>query len=564
MRLAAALGLALASLSAACVGDPRVVRVYDGRVVEGAFVPPQAYARYLEGVLAEEAGDLRGALTAYERAAREDDEDPEPLARAGDVRCRMDPKDARADAALGRALRIDPGYAPAIAVHARCMARRGRPGEGVAALERIARADRASPSIEALVVRLAARRADADADREVRRRAIALTVASGERAVAWEALVAWGRGKSDPELLARGLAGLVRVAPERSREVEAGALELLGLGQTWLARRVAGAVADLPPELGVTSVRDATVARLAVDEAILAGELDRAERRATRGHVPLSEVAARALLLERHDLAAQIARGVVSADPRSGCGAMVLAAIAARAGVPPSESELYRPNEPPQDRPAATCVFALAERLAALGDVASARTWAARVAPAPIPAHDPVAGPLAVDLAARGVLAESSLPLELRLELAARRREAPPPLDTAAIEGDVVDAKHALLWHTLLDPAGARARSLLGRLYGAFDRDPIVGFSVARAALASTPGAWQARPGSSSRSAARGADDAWPSIFAAIAAAPAHPLLLAIAVEVAERGGRAEDVPPAKARLLAVARTPAERALAAE
>lgn len=553
MRRLALGALGLASLALGCAGESKVVRVYDGRIVEGPYVPPEAYAAYLRGVLAEEAGDLRSALSAYERAAREDDSDPEPLTRIGDLRCRLDPKSKGADEALGQALRIDRTYAPAIAARARCAAARGDAAAGVAILETIAAEDRTSAGLEALFVRLAAARPDSATDRLARDRAIALTLASGEEPAAWDALAAWGRGKADGELLARGLEGLLGVAPLRSREVEAGALELLGVGHAGLARRVAARVADAPAELGVGAVHDPTVARLAIDEALLAGDLERAERRATRGHVALSEVAARALLLERPELAARLARGVLDADPNAGGAAMVLAALAARGPDAPSlaRAAAGARGKDSTDRPSAACVFVLAERLAALATPETARLWASRVAAAPMAPHDPVTGPVAVDLAARGVLAEAALPLELRLELAARRREPPPPVDAAALDKHVVDAKHALLWHLLVDPAGTPAKTLLSRMHGAAERDPIIGFALARAALASVPGA-------------PGASPAWAPALRAIAASPSHPLLLAVALEIAKRGGRAEDLPPARARLMAVARTPAERALAAE
>jgi len=547
------LALALAAVPAAlgCAGGSKVTRVYDGRIVEGSFVPAEAYAAYLRGVLAEEAGDLRSALSAYELAAREDDEDPEPLTRVGEVRCKLDPKSAGADDAFARALRIDRTYAPALAAQARCAAARGNPAEGAAMLEKIAAEDRTSPSLEALFIRLAAERTDSAADRRARERAIALTLASGDDPVAWDALIAWGRGKSDGELLARGLEGLLRAAPSRSREVEAGALELLGIGHAALARRVAAQLADAPAELGTAAtVHDPTVARLAIDEAILAGDAERVERRATRGHVARSEVAARALILERQELAGRLARDVLAADPSAGCASMVLATLAARDGKASDASDRGR-GKAPSDRPAAACVLVMAERLAALGGTESARVWAQRVAPAPMAPHDPVTGPLAVDLAARGVIDERGLPLELRLELAARRREPPPAVDATALDDHVVDAKHALLWHLLVDPNGTPAKTLLSRMYGAADRDPIIGFALARAALAGAPGA----PGKS---------DAWAPVLRAIAASPSHPLLLAVAVEIAKKGGRAEDVPPARTRLLAVAQTPAERALAAE
>jgi len=542
-------GLCFASLAIACVGDPTVVRVYDGRIVEGAYVAPEAYASYLKGVLAEEAGDLRSALAAYEKTAAVDDEDPEPFTRIGDVHCKLDPKSKAADEAFARALRIDPTYAPALAAKARCAAARGEAAEAVALVERIAPEDRSSASLEALFVRLAAQRSDSADDRRARARAIALTVASGHDPAAWGALVAWGRGKADPELLARGLEGLVQTAPHLQADVESGILELLGMGEAALARRVAATLADAPEERGIRNVRDATVARLAVDEALLSGDQERAERRAVRGHVSLSEVAARALVLERAEIARSVARAVVAADPGAGCAAMVLAAAAARDGERPLAGDLLRGS--PSDRPAAACVFVLAERLAATGNAEAARIFTSRVEAAPMAPHDPVAGPLAVELAARGIIPEGSLPLELRLELAARRREPPPAVDAAALDQRIVDQKHALLWHTLVDPTGAPARSLLARMHRAADRDPIVGFSLARAALAS---------------ATSGPNDSaiWAPVLRAIASAPAHPLLLAVAVEIAERGGRAEDVPPARARLMAVARTPAERALAGE
>lgn len=546
-RVATLVGLSVVPLALGCAAGPNVVRVYDGNVVTGASVPAMAYAAYLEGALAEEAGDLDAALEAYERAARQDADDPEPLTRVAEVSCRRSPSAPRADEALSRALRIDPHYAPALATRARCAAARGRPDDALSTLEGIPLADRSSPSIEALLVRVAAKRAASEHEEQARRRAIALTVASGERVVAWEALIAWGRAASDPELVARGLEGLMRLAPLRRDEIEAGALELLGAGDAPLARRVAASVADVPADRGLTAVRHPTVARLAVDEALLANDLGRAERRATRGHVPLAEVAARALLLERPRLAGELARRVALADPRSGCAAMVLLSLAARDEG--ASGALARATEP-TDRPAASCVLALADRLAVVGDVAAARAWAERVSPAPLAAHDPLTGPLAVDLAARGVIPDSSLPLELRLELAARRREAPPALDRAAIERKVVDAKHALLWHTLVDPTGTPAKALLGRMAHAAERDPIVGFSLARAALAAT--------------AAPEGRDVLSVVLRAIAAAPSHPLLLAAAVEIAARGGRAEELAPLKARLHAVARTPAERALAVD
>ena len=65
MRLSS---IALLLLVAACGSEPRVARVYDGKLVEGRFVSPDAYAAFLRGVLAEESGDLKGATAAYAQA----------------------------------------------------------------------------------------------------------------------------------------------------------------------------------------------------------------------------------------------------------------------------------------------------------------------------------------------------------------------------------------------------------------------------------------------------------------------------------------------------------------
>jgi hypothetical protein len=187
-------------------------------------------------------------------------------------------------------------------------------------------------------------------------------------------------------------------------------------------------------------------------------------------------------------------------------------------------------------------------RLATAGGVDAARAWLAKIPRRPMPPHDPVGGPLAVDLAARGVLGPSELRAELRIELAARRREAPPPMDANAHPEDL-DPKHALLLASLSEPSGALARSLVARLADAADHDPLVAFAVARVALATSTD-----PGSRALDVAR---------HAALSA-PTDPLLLSAILELAKRAGRADDVAATRARLMAVARTPAERALANE
>lgn len=528
-RLGALVVLPFVLSMAACASEPRVIRVYGGKVVEGAYVPAEAYAEYLRGALAEEAGDLGGAAAAYERALAEDDEDPEVWTRVGDVRCRKDPKDPKADEALAKALKIDRTYAPAHAARARCFSARGKPEEAAAAAREASANDPSNVEIEALVIRSAPKPVPA-----VRDRALALTVAHGERSAAWEALAYWGRAHGDAELFTRGLEGLVRLSPSRGPEIEKGGLDLLGQGYSAYARRLAAAIADVPADRGGAGPRDATLARLAVDDAILGGDQAKTERRAIRTHVPLSEVAARALLLDRRDLAMTLAKDLTAADPTSSGARMVLAALA-------SLDKKSREVTKHDDAPPEACALVLADVIASTSNAETARAWLARVQRTPMAPLDPVVAPLAVDLAARGVLAPEDLAFDQRIELAARRRETPPPLPPNA----ALDAKHAFVWLVLSKPADKETAALAAKLAPAAERDPLVGFALSRFLL-----------GQDNRDL--------DLVRKAIAAAPAHPLLLAIAVELAKRAGKTEELTPARAKLMAVARTPAERALATE
>lgn len=414
-------GLAsVVSMSATgCGSEPRVVRVYDGRIVQGRYVSPEAYAAFLRGALAEEAGDLKAAAVAYGQAAGEDDEDPEVYARLGEVRCKLDPKDGNADRAFGRAVHLDATYAGALAAWSRCASARGRSSEALDLARRAVSEDPKNVELQALAVHSAARHAGAptgqgalagqsvqasQGDLAAREQAVALTLAHGESAAAWDALAAWGRSHRDAELVARALEGLVRAAPMRSLEVEKSAVALLEGGELALARRVASALVDAPREMGVLAPRDATVARLAVDEALVRGDRLVALTRATRGHVALAEVAARALVQGQREIATAVATQVTEADPGASGAAMVKASLQ---GVTSGFAHVT-------DQPPELCALVFADRLATAVGADVARQWLARITRTPMSSRDPVAGPLAVDLAVRGVLPVTDLPAELR------------------------------------------------------------------------------------------------------------------------------------------------------
>jgi DNA-binding transcriptional regulator YdaS (Cro superfamily) len=188
---------------------------------------------------------------------------------------------------------------------------------------------------------------------------------------------------------------------------------LLG-GELALARRVASAVTEAPRELGVVGPRDATVARLAVDEALARGDRAVALARATRGHVSLAEVAARALVLDRGEIAGGVAAAVTAADPGASGAQMVAAALKSRGASTPAAAARVEPIARGADQPPELCALVFADRLAAAAGAEVARAWLGRITRTPMAAHDPLAGPLAVDLAARGVLPTADLPTELR------------------------------------------------------------------------------------------------------------------------------------------------------
>ena len=434
------LGLVSLLVVAGCSSYAPVVRVYDGKVVTGTFVPPDAYASYLRGVIAEEGGDLAQARTAYQRALSED-EDPEIFARLGEVRCKISPADKDVDALFAKSLKVDPSHAGTMAAIGRCALLRGNDELAATQAAKAIAADPGNASFDALLVRAQAKRGDATS----RDRVLELTKAHGERMPAWDALIAWARGHHDSQLLAQGLIGLLQVAPMRSAEVEAGAKELLGLGEKANATSVAVAVADSRRDLEVRGPRDPVVARLAVDEALARGDKASAQARATRGHIGVAEVAARAMLLEQPAIAEELAEAALGAEPSSLDAKLVLG----------------RPGLGSTERSSAICVLLYLSRTDAQ----------AKLAHLPLLAHDPLAGALGLELASRGIIPATDLAADERVELAVRRKQAP-------VANADLDARHELMQLSVSEPDAPRARVLFTQM--AMSTDPIASASVAR------------------------------------------------------------------------------------
>ena len=540
MRVIGAFALALAL--AACVKQEGVLRVVDGNVVEGAYVEPEAYAAFLRGAIAEERGEKEEALKAYAAAAALDPNDPEIWARIARVACLKDPSDHGSDAALARAFALDASYAEAWAVRAECAMARGDAAGAEAAARRAFDADRMATDLELLL----ARATDGGRAEATRDRLVVLTLAHAESVAAWRALAAWGLAHDDVALYARALAEIARRAPLDRAKIATAVKVFAGDGEIAIARTLAAAVVDAASADGFGATSDEVVARLAVDAAIVAGDVERARLRATRTHLGLERAAGRAALLGAANVARDLALPVVAADPHARGAAMALAAVAGERGdLEALRAAFVGLKRAAPGRVPAECLVAFARTVArVVSDEEATRTIASTAHDAVV-AGDALAAPVAVELTARGVFPEAELPLDAAIELAARRMQPPPD---AALGGThaqpaPTDARHELLALALARPASPRATELAKRLARVRDRDPLVAVAHARMALARSE-----------------APDAAPLL----ARDPGDPLVAAAALDLATKRGDAATAARARATLIATARTPAERARTAQ
>jgi tetratricopeptide (TPR) repeat protein len=524
---------ALGAGALGCAGEDRVVRVVDGRPVPGVVVPADAYAAYLRGSIADEAGDLDAAIEGYAIAATLGPRDPEPLARLGDARCRRSPHDPSADEAIGRALAIDGAYEPALEARARCAERRGDVRLALESARRAAKADPAAVEPLAMLARL--QPADPGAADELRARLIAMTLVAGTDAAAWRALATWARGHGDATLEGRALgslASLVSSRPSGSAEIDAAIRRLAGEGENAAARALASARVE---GSGAGEI-DAFVARLAIDDALLSGDVAGARRVATRAHLEPVVVAGRALVLGDDESARAIASTLSAAEPRAIAPRLVLAGAAEALGEGAIAARALEVRGSSGARVPPEVWLAYGRTLARSGSNDAARALLQAIPRDPLVPGDPVATPVAVALAAGGALDPAELDANGAIELAERRAE---PATDAAIAA--ADARHRLLALARRAPHDPKTIELARALGRAHTRDPLVAVAFARLSLA-------------------GAIDA-PSVGDVLARLdPANPLVAAAALDCALRAGDAHAIPLARARLAAVAHTPAERA----
>jgi hypothetical protein len=84
--------LAAAVLCAACGASNGTQRIFDGRLVSGPYIEPEAYAAYIEGAYREARGEWDAAERAYRRALSSAPSSAGIRLRLGAIACRSDLK----------------------------------------------------------------------------------------------------------------------------------------------------------------------------------------------------------------------------------------------------------------------------------------------------------------------------------------------------------------------------------------------------------------------------------------------------------------------------------------
>ena len=107
---------------------------------------------------------------------------------------------------------------------------------------------------------------------------------------------------------------------------------------------------------------------------------------------------------------------MIAAEPGASGAQMVKLALETGGPIPSPAGAPAKARELPAatDLPPEICALVFADRLATSAGAEVARGWLVETERTPMALLDPLAGPLAVDLATRGVLSAESLPEDLR------------------------------------------------------------------------------------------------------------------------------------------------------
>ena len=357
---------------------PTVVRVVDGREVEGRFVSDYAYALYGRAAYEEakvghgrgadglelDARAGRAALAALEAAASEDDESAHLWTAIGALRCRDPGADVEgANVALQRAWKIDPEYPPLYREIARCRLTAAATtrdpahasalrAEALGAAQQAMRLDPDDTAATSLAASLLAASGRAPEGRSLLR---ALTIRRPGSTEAWLALHAFGCATHDAALTERAARKARELSPRLAAQLAAESPALLPLAE--------------------------------LDEALRRDDLVAARRHAQAAHVTLGELAVRAAALGRATSARAEAAVVLAADP-SDLSARIALAVAADLARDPAaiSAAMDAIPAPPAalTAPSPLAGLLFAELLLRRVDADAARSWLAAL-PAAMP-----------------------------------------------------------------------------------------------------------------------------------------------------------------------------------
>lgn len=513
-----------------CAAEQVVDRSYDGRIVEGRFIEPEAYASFLSGVLSESGGDMASALASYARAERLDPGGPEIWTRIAAVRCAASPRDKRADEALSRALAVDEHYAPAWKVKAKCELARGDSNAAEAAALRAAQLEYASDTT-AVLSHVDPR----PSDEATRRRIIEVTTTAPDPATAFHALAVWAEAHDDIPLWSRALVALARIGPSDRATIARAAEELAGWGAVGEAQAVAAAMVDACDEPAPASAHG-LAERFALDEAIARRDIASLRRRAVRTRLGLDEAAGRAWLANDTQSARDLASELTRADPRDVGARLILAACDHRDLLEAATSA------PAGALPVSAAVWvAIGTALARVAPPDLARPAMARIAHDPVLQGDEQIVRAGVALVSHGYAEATALPADGLVELHVLRGQSPSAEGSFPPVTGSLDAIHMYLALAFDEPNEARTRELGGRLARILPEDRLV--AVARCLVLLASGV----PIDSASAQALFARD------------PTDPLVATIALRLAEKAGDMDIARRARAAMKAIAGARADR-----
>ncbi len=284
-----------------CLAETPVTRVMDGRTVLGTEIPPSAYAAFLEGVLLEEQGKALQASTSFRISLSSSDNDPNVWSHLARAVCLSGKGDGGRE--LERARAIDPAFSGASLAEAACAKRRGDAAAEKTALERA----RSEAPFGALPSRaFATERASG---------VLVATLLRGEERGAWKALMEWSATHNDESLERFAWEHWLPRDTQAVREATRRVASLVSRGSMTSARRLASMVVDV--RTVVAGAVDEETARLAVDDAILSGDVARVRRVSVRARVPPDETMLRAFVLGERALAEELLAERLSLGDRS-------------------------------------------------------------------------------------------------------------------------------------------------------------------------------------------------------------------------------------------------------